>query len=156
MAVQQLQLKRLRFCREADTWLRVMKSRTEITPNLLCRLGFCMSLEEPGVPDPNKYAEDSDREINRYTLLGEFDAVFVSLLRQRLIKDGIRDELLDEQFSAHMNRGVLLLQGRLKDLSEIEGLVSGAARASLPRGEKRLHAKRTQGPERIAPEIPDR
>lgn len=122
--MQQLHLKRLRFCKEADTWLRVMKSRTDITPNLLCRLGFCMSLEEPGVPDPKKYQEDSEREINRYTLLGEFEAVFVSLLRQRLARDGIKDELLDDQFNAHMNRGVVLLQGRLKDLSELGDLVA--------------------------------
>lgn len=125
--MQQLHIKRLCFCKEADTWLRVMKSRTDITPNLLCRLGFCMSLEELGIPDPKKYPEDSEREINRYTLLGEYEAVFVSLLRQRLVRDGIKDELLDDQFSAHMNRGVLLLQGRLKDLSEVEDLVHATA-----------------------------
>jgi DNA sulfur modification protein DndE len=82
-----------------------------------------MSLEEPGVPDSKKYPEDSDREINRYTLLGEYEAVFVSLLRQRLARDGNRDESLDDQFRAHMNRGVLLLQGRLKELSDLQDVV---------------------------------
>lgn len=139
--MQQLQLKRLRFCKEADTWLRVMKSRTEITPNLLCRLGFCMSLEEQGVPNPKKYPEDSDREINRYTLLGEYEAVFVSLLRQRLREDRIEDESLDDQFRAHMNRGVLLLQGRLKDLPDLSDILGKTP--SQPTGKQRIRRKQT-------------
>lgn len=125
--MQQLQLKRLRFSKEADTWLRMLKSRTEATPNLLCRLGYCMSLEEPGVPDPKKFPEDSEREINRYTLLGDNDAVFVSLLRERMKNDGIPMSDLDDYFRAHMNRGVVILAGRLKSLPELAEIVRAGA-----------------------------
>jgi DNA sulfur modification protein DndE len=116
----ELQLKRLCFSKDADTWLRVLKSRTGITPNLLCRLGFCISLEEPGVPSVDQYPEDSDREINRFTLLGEYDALFVALLRQRIAKDGApTEESLDSEFRAHMHRGVILLASRIKALAEL-------------------------------------
>ena len=119
-----LQLKRICFSKDADNWLRVLKSRTGITPNLLCRIGLCMSLEEMGVPDPEKYPEDSDREINRYTLLGEYDDLFSALLRQRLLKDRLQGEDIDAQFRAHVHRGILLLAGRLKGLSDLgEGLL---------------------------------
>ncbi|MGZ3457422.1 MAG: hypothetical protein ACXU86_02835 [Archangium sp.] len=37
-----------------------------------------MSLEEPSLPEPLKYPEDLDREINRYTLLGEYESVFLA------------------------------------------------------------------------------
>lgn len=115
-----LQLKRLKFSKEADTWLKVLKSRTGITPNLLCRLGFCLSLQEPGIPRPELYPEDSDREINRSTLLGEHDTVFTALLRERLAEDGLLDEVsLEDQFRAHMHRGVILLAGRMKTLAEL-------------------------------------
>lgn len=117
--MSELQLKRLRFSKEADNWLRVLKSRTGITPNLLCRMGFCMSLEEPGIPHPNKYPEDSDREINRFTLLGEYDALFVALLRQRMARDGESSSSMDDAFRAHMHRGVVLLANRFKHLSEL-------------------------------------
>ena len=67
-----LQLRRLKFSKEADTWLKVMKSRTGITPNLLCRVGFCLSLEEPGVvdvvvvPDGDQVAlRERDADIDR-------------------------------------------------------------------------------------------
>lgn len=104
-----------------------MKSRTGIIPNLLCRLAVCLSLNEQGVPNASKYPEDSDREINRYTLLGEFDAVFVALLRQRLLKDKLGDETsLDSFFRAHLHRGILLLATRLKTLSDLPALALAA------------------------------
>jgi len=115
-----LTLKRVRFCREADNWLRVLKSRTGVTPNVLCRIGFALSLDEPGLPNPEAYREDSDREINRYTLLGEHDGIYVALLRQRIMDDGITgDHDLDTQFRAHMNRGVMLLASRAKSLPDL-------------------------------------
>lgn len=115
-----LALKRLRFSRDADNWLRVLKSRTGVTPNILCRIGFALSLDEPGIPNPETYPEDSDREINRYTLLGEYDGTYVALLRQRVAEDNIAGERdLDLQFKAHMNRGVLLLAARVKSLPDL-------------------------------------
>jgi DNA sulfur modification protein DndE len=118
--VQTLALRRLRFCKEADNWLRVLKARTGVTPNVLCRLGFTLSLDEPGLPRPEAYPEDSEREINRYTLLGEYDTVYVALLRQRLMDDGLPEAAdLDAQFRAHMNRGVILLAARVKSLPDL-------------------------------------
>ncbi len=122
--MSELQLKRLRFSKEADNWLRVLKSRTGITPNLLCRLGFCLSLEEPGVPSVDRYPEDSEREINRFTLLGEYDALFVAMLRQRVTHDGtLSSESLDNHFRAHMHRGVVLLASRLKHPADLGDLL---------------------------------
>ena len=122
-----LSVRRLRFCQEADNWLRVLKSRTGVTPNILCRIGFALSLDEPGLPNPEAYPEDSGREINRYTLLGEYDTVYVALLRQRVTDDrstggpdNENDEHnLDAQFRAHMNRGVMLLAARVKSLPDL-------------------------------------
>ena len=127
--MQSLQLKRVRFCKEADSWLRTLKSRTGITPNLLCRLGYCLSLEEMTLPDLAKYPEDSAREINRYTLLGEYDAAYEALLKQRLSDAGheeLTTELLDDQFRAHMNRGVMLLAARMRGLGALDELSSEA------------------------------
>ena len=118
--MSELRLKRIRFSKEADNWLRALKSRTGITPNLLCRLGFCLSLEEPGVPSVDRYPEDSEREINRFTLLGEYDELFVALLRQRVARDGeLNSESLDSSFRAHMHRGVVLLASRVKHLADL-------------------------------------
>ena len=115
-----LTLKRLRFSPEADNWLRVLKSRTGVTPNILCRIGFALSLNEPGIPNPKIYSEDSNREINRFTLLGEYDGIYVALLKQRMAEDNIDGEHnIDRLFKAHMNRGVLLLAARVKSLPDL-------------------------------------
>jgi DNA sulfur modification protein DndE len=120
-----MRLNRLRFCEEADQRLRFLKSRTKITPNLLCRVGFCLSLNEPGVPDSAHYPEDSQREINRYTLTGQYDVLFLALLRERCVRDGLptSGQKFEEQFRAHMNRGVLLLFQRVKSLPDLCRLV---------------------------------
>ena len=114
-----LESRRVNFCPDADVRLRRLKGQTGITPNLLCRIGFCISLDERSPPVPDQYPA-GPRDINRETLLGEFDVLFVSLLRQRLVNDGLTwaDHAV-EQFNAHMNRGVLLLDARADSLAEV-------------------------------------
>jgi DNA sulfur modification protein DndE len=104
-----------------------MKARTGLTPNLLCRLGFCLSLTEPGIPDPQLYADGQVREFNRYTLTGQWDVFFFTLLRERLVRDGLDPETeVESQFKAHLSRGVMLLSQRLKTLADLAGLIANA------------------------------
>ena len=117
--MDELTLQRIPFVAHADNRLRMLKARTGITPNILCRIGFCLSLDEPGIPASPEEDADGGREINRYTLLGEYDLAFVTLLRTRLAEDGDEPTDLDAAFVAHMNRGVELLAPRLKSLADL-------------------------------------
>jgi DNA sulfur modification protein DndE len=121
-----MKLTRLRLTKDASNRLRFLAGKTGLTPNLLCRIGFCLSLSEPSAPNLDEYS-DEDREFNRYTLLGEYDPLFIALLKQRSNDDGLDPEHLAEYFRAHMNRGVVLLQQRAKSLSDIADLVSRIA-----------------------------
>jgi len=122
--VAKLSLQRIPFTREADNRLRMMKARTGITPNIICRIGFCMSLEEPGDPAVPDAKSDPGREINRFTLLGEYDAVFVALLIARLAREENLSDSLDGPFVAHMNRGTEMVAARLKSLGGLSALIS--------------------------------
>lgn len=117
-----MKLTKLRLTKEASNRLRFVAGKTRLMPNLLCRIGFCLSLAEPAVPNPNDYPEE-DREFNRYTLLGEYDPFFVALLKERCRLDGVGLDRLPDYFRAHMNRGVILLQQRVKSLGDIAELV---------------------------------
>lgn len=119
-----MKLTRVRFCDEADQRLRHLKARTSLTANLLCRIGFCLSLEDPIILDPAGYPEDSAREIDRPTLTGQYDALFLALLRERCLRDGLptAGKAFEDQFRAHMNRGVLLLFQRVKTLADLSKL----------------------------------
>jgi DNA sulfur modification protein DndE len=117
-----MKLTKLRLTKDSSNRLRHLAGKTGLTPNLLCRLGFCLSLNEASVPNPADYPEE-DREFNRYTLLGEYDALFVALLRQRCNQQKVDASELSDYFRAHVNRGVTLLQRRMKGLPDLLGLV---------------------------------
>lgn len=115
----ELTLQRIPFTVEADNRLRMLKARTGITPNILCRIGFCLSLEEPGLPVELPEQFKIGRDINRYTLLGKYDQVFVALLTSRLTQDSLPLQEIDRMFLAHINRGVEILTARVKTLVDI-------------------------------------
>jgi DNA sulfur modification protein DndE len=122
-----MSLNRIHVSDQVDTRLRNLKAKTGLTPNLLCRIGFCLSLAEPGIPDLSLYPDGQAREFNRYTLTGQWDTLFFALLRERLIKDGLSlDNDLEYQFKAHLNRGVMLLFNRIKTVEDLADLVVSA------------------------------
>ena len=103
--------------------LKTMKARTGLTHQYLCRLAFCLSLSEPGLPDPAAYNERGI-EFNRYTLTGEWDRLFVAYLREWLTVEqpsGSSDE--PAWFRAHINRGLSVLQRRVRSLADVTELV---------------------------------
>jgi DNA sulfur modification protein DndE len=116
-------LNRLRVCEEADLRLRILKARTGLTPNLLCRLGFCLSLNDPTPPDPAQYPEDGPRQINPYTVIRPWEGVILALLEERCHADGFGKGDLEDQFRAHINRGVIMLYKRVHDLSDLARLI---------------------------------
>lgn len=100
---------RVFFTKDADMRLRLLKGKMGVTPNVICRIGFCRSLNvatEPPAVDEKERA----RDINRYTLFGEYDLLFTALLVQWKHSFG-SDLGLDELCLRHMNRGVYLVSG---------------------------------------------
>ncbi len=109
---------RLRFGEESSKRLEFLKRKTGITPNILACVGFCMSLNDPTMPDLADYMPDSNREIDRHTLTGQYDLFFVALLKRRCQRDELSEADLMDQFKAHMNRGVLLLDKRIRTVHD--------------------------------------
>lgn len=116
-----MKLNSLRVCEEVSNRLSILKGRTGLTPNILCRIGFTLSLNDPSIPNPDDYPPDSERIIDRHTLTGPWDNLFVALIKERCQQDGVplTDEDLGGQFKAHINRGVLLLYKRVKTLNDL-------------------------------------
>lgn len=119
-----MKLNRIYVSEDSRNMLRILKGRTGLLPNVLCRLGLALSLMEPGIPKPEDYSTDGS-EFNRYTLMGEWDTLIVTLLKERCAADGLRlnNYSLVKQFRAHLNRGVELLYRRVKGPSDLVGLL---------------------------------
>lgn len=103
--------------------LRMLKGRTGLSRNYLCRIGLCYSLREPVPPSPQEYDADG-QELDRYLLLGDDAPLYIALVQERLIEED-RDpegEFYD-QFVAHINRGVEQISGRVSDLTDIYDLI---------------------------------
>jgi DNA sulfur modification protein DndE len=100
-----------------------LKGRTGLTSNILCRIAFCLSLKEPGIPHVN--LDSQGMEFNRFTLTGEWDSFYIALLKMRLMNDSLNAE--EDQlthFKEHLERGVSLLYNRVKDFSDLSELLS--------------------------------
>lgn len=114
---------KLRVSEEATKKLSQMKAKTGLRPNILCRLAFCYSLNDPVVPEPSKYTEDG-MEFNKFTLLGEWEPLYMALMRERLANDGLDIEKdFMSYFKAHINRGVFAMYGRIKDIGDLGNLL---------------------------------
>ena len=106
--------------------LTLLKGRTGLTPNILSRLAICLSLADTSMPKPQD--DEDGQEFNRYTLTGEWDLLFISLLKQRLLQDDL-DNTTDllPQFKAHLNRGVLTLYTYVKTLTDLLDIIHSDA-----------------------------
>jgi len=61
--------------------LKLLKSRTGVTPNILCRIALTLSLEEGKLPG-RKQPELDGGEFNTHTLFGEYERVYDCFIRQ--------------------------------------------------------------------------
>jgi len=122
-----MKIQRVRFSKEADNRLRMLKARTGLTRNLICRLGLCVSIEEPGEPRSDS-SEPSKFEIDRYTLLGEYEQLFIALLETRHPEARRDPSELGRLFVEHLHRGVTLLANRLKAPISIAELIPSRQR----------------------------
>jgi DNA sulfur modification protein DndE len=118
-----VQLNKIKLTADSSERLKQLKAKTGLTPNILCRIGFCLSLKDNSVPDPEKYPEE-DREFNRYTLLGEWDSLYVALLRQRLASDGLTDHTEEAYFRAHLNRGIYSLSRIVRSVADLANVAA--------------------------------
>lgn len=119
-----MQLNRIHISEDSRHKLSVLKARTGLLPNVLCRLGLTLSLEEPNEPAMDAAATDGS-EFNRFTLMGEWDPLIVGLVEDRCASNGNGTDngALVKYFRAHLNRGVVLLYGRVKELEAVDNVL---------------------------------
>ena len=118
---------RIRISEKATFRLNQLKGKTGLTPNILCRIAICYSLNDPTIPNPAEY-DERGQELNRYTLTGEWDTFFIALVKERCIQDGLDPEKdLFNQLRAHLNRGVFGIVPQITGLGDVHLLLKHQA-----------------------------
>lgn len=98
-----------------------MKGRTGLPANALCRIAFCLSLKEPGIPNLNLDSEG--QEFNRFLLTGKYDELYIALLKTRLLREGFDPEKeVYKHFKEHIERGIILLYNKVKAFKDLGNL----------------------------------
>lgn len=121
---------KLRISADATSKLRSLRQRSGLTPNLLCRLGLMLSLEEGRLgngPPP----DEEGLEFNAYTLTGEHTGLFGQLLRWAEEEGGtlppLSDDAVLEKLRGHIHRGIGNLSVRARSPTDLLRLIPEAA-----------------------------
>jgi len=100
-----------------------MRVSTGLTPNILLRFAFCMSLKDPSIPNPDEYNQDGSI-LTSTVIFGEHEPIYLALMLNRLKHDKLDvEEYLHKMTRAHLNRGTIALKPRINDLSDFYELV---------------------------------
>ncbi len=118
-----MKFSKIKLSSKSQNLLGRLKSRTGFTPNLLARFALCLSIKEKSSPNPKEYDKDGS-EIEPSILFGEYEPLYLGLMRNRLEKDGknVEDDL-NEMTRCHINRGVIALTPRIQSLEDFYELI---------------------------------
>ena len=118
-----MRFNRIRMSVRSQNLLAHLKSKTSIAPNVMGRFAICISLNDPSPPNPDEYDEKGS-EIHPSVLFGEYEEIYMALMTERLKEDRMDPEkYLTRATRAHLNRGVIALFARIRDISDIERIV---------------------------------
>lgn len=127
-----MSIEHIRISQQAKEQLIRLKRLTGIEQwNVLCRWALCVSLAEPSVPPAAKVPADSNVEMNWKVFGGRYADVYLLLLKERCIRDGLSTDpdTLSQQLRVHLHRGISYLAANRR-LKTIDNLVSLALTGS--------------------------
>ena len=128
-------MNRIRVSKESTDKMKQLKARLR-TGSLypVARMALMVSLQDSKPPQEDFYKEDG-MEFNRFTLLGEYDSIYMCMLKEKgLYKRNQRKNSFQKVGSltskeatsymvAHINRGIIKLHARIKNQESLLLLV---------------------------------
>jgi len=116
---------RLRLSKDASNKLNLLSIKLGLRRNIICRIAIGRSLDEKDSVRDLDIEDGSGFELNRYTITGEQDALFIALVNQHEKKRLNDFEYFLKYLRNHIERGVsLLFEEYNKINSPIDFLVS--------------------------------
>jgi DNA sulfur modification protein DndE len=106
---------RLRISKRSTDALKMLKGRTGLTPNILCRIALALSIREKPAISENSIRLDG-AEFSLSTMLGEHANLYECVLRE--MHGELTEAEAQKAFAAHVDIGVERLR-RVKNIGDI-------------------------------------
>ncbi|MBT4326059.1 MAG: DNA sulfur modification protein DndE [Candidatus Nitrosopelagicus sp.] len=117
-----MKFSRLKLSGKSQNLLGRLKNRTGLTPNIVARFALCISIKEKSAPIIAQYDKEGS-EIEPSVLFGEYEDLYLGLMKNRLKKDGLSYSELNEMTRCHINRGVIALAPRIQNIGDFYDLI---------------------------------
>ena len=122
----------IRLSKRAKNQLTTLKRRTGIRNwNVLCRWAFCLSLRSEEPPRRIDQTGETAVEMTWKTFGGAHDGIYLALLKQRCLQEGIKltPKTLQKELHNHIYRGIgyLASNNGLRDTSSFQQLITQAS-----------------------------
>lgn len=109
---------RFRISKSATDTLKLLKMRTGVTPNILCRMALMLSLEE-GISRGEQAVDLEGSEFNAPTLFGEHAQIYECFIRQ--VHGALDARQYNLVVASHVDNGLELLK-RCRSLLDLTQL----------------------------------
>lgn len=109
---------RIHISKYASDTLKQIRSRTGVTPNILCRMALTLSLDEGHEPNPDNI-DATGLEFNLTTLFGDAVLVYESLLKQA--HGNLSSKEAQQMLAGHIDNGI----GKIKHAKNVSDLLIG-------------------------------
>ena len=121
-----MKFSRIKLSVKSQNLLGRLRSRTGLTPNLLARFALCLSIKEKSIPIASQYDKEGN-DIEPTVLFGEYESLYLGLMKNRLRKDGLSESELESELNemtrCHINRGITALSPRIQNLGDFYELI---------------------------------
>ncbi|WP_282158729.1 DNA sulfur modification protein DndE [Shimia thalassica] len=124
-----MHISKFRISQAATGQVRIVAQKAGLTPNLVCRMAMLVSFEAGPVSGTSSESQDG-QEFNAYTLFGDFQPIFLDMLR--FVEFGsnpadVDDSVLLDRLRLHIDRGIRQLSVRIKSPADAAELLAGSA-----------------------------
>ncbi len=115
--------KRMKISKSSADSLKMLKGRTGVTPNLICRIALLLSIED-GEQGGHRTCDQDGNEFNSSTLFGDHGLLFECLLRE--LHGELDTKACASTIASHIEVGLdrLRKSKTLLELVEHSGLTS--------------------------------
>lgn len=108
---------KLKISEDASKQLKILSNKLDLRRNIICRIAVAESLNNKKSIRTFEPADSQGLEFNRYTLTGDQDLIFKSLIIQHEGKKIDEDEFFSVYFRNHVERGLDTLHKRYQKIN---------------------------------------